>query len=303
MLNRFFGPLVLHEITAHRIEQFKRVRLAGKWRGHQTTGPAKPIRPATVNRELDGLKSILAKAVEWGKLIASPARGVKHLKVDNRRTRILSDAEQRSILEACPLKLRAIVTLALITGARIGELLTLRCEDCQEGYVSFLETKSGKARRIPISPAIEAVLAAQPLMHPWLFTNTRTGQPYTVNGVAHTFKRAVERAGIRTGDVTIHTLRHTALSRMIASGYDDHTVMSISGHSSTRMLARYTHPTEERKIGALNVPWLSTKRAHDDADEAATDSELAESLRKVGGRQGDRTPDLCIANAALSQLS
>ena len=129
------------------------------------------------------------------------------------------------------------------------------------------------------------------------------GQPYTVNGVAHTFRRAVERAGIGTGDVTIHTLRHTALSRMIAKGYDDHTVMSISGHSSTRRLARYTHPTEERKIGALKVPWLSTKRAHDVEDDAATDSELAELLKKVGGRQGDRTPDLCIANAALSQLS
>lgn len=69
------------------------------------------------------------------------------------------------------------------------------------------------------------------------------------------------------------------------------------------MLARYTHPTEERKIGALNVPWLSTKRAHGDADDAATDSDIAELLRKVGGRQGDRTPDLCIANAALFQLS
>ena len=77
---------------------------------------------------------------------------------------------------------------------------------------------------------------------------------------------------------------------MIASGYDDHTVMSISGHSSTRMLARYTHPTEEQKIGALNVPWLSTKRAHDTAGEPATDSELAELLKKVGGRQGGSNP-------------
>jgi len=31
-------------------------------------------------------------------------------------------------------------------------------------------------------------------------------------------------------------------------GYDDYTVME----TSTRMLARYTHPTEERKIGALD---------------------------------------------------
>jgi hypothetical protein len=38
---------------------------------------------------------------------------------------------------------------------------------------------------------------------------------------------------------------------MIEHGLDDYTVMSISGHSSTRMLERYTHPTLERRIAAL----------------------------------------------------
>jgi hypothetical protein len=37
------------------------------------------------------------------------------------------------------------------------------------------------------------------------------------------------------------------LSQMIAGGLDDYTVMEVSGHSSTRMLARYTHPTAERE--------------------------------------------------------
>jgi len=262
VLNRSFGSLILHEITTHRIEQFKRERLAGKWRGHNTTGAAKPIRPATVNRELDGLKTILTKAVEWGKLRESPARAVKRLKVDNRRTRILTEAEQTAILGACPRKLRAIVALALITGARIGEILALRWEHCQDGYVTFWETKNGKARRIPISPTIEAVLSTQPRVYAWVFTNSRTEQPFL--SVRQVFNRAVARAGIRTGDVTLHTLRHTALSRMIASGFDDHTVMAISGHSSTRMLERYTHPTEERKINALDLPAVVTKRSQNE---------------------------------------
>src|SRR5678816_1060323 len=55
------------------------------------------------------------------------------------------------------------------------------------------------------------------------------------------FDRAVVRAGITTDDVTLHTLRHTALSRMIASGYDDYTVMEISGHSPPRGCSRGTH--------------------------------------------------------------
>ena len=67
MLNRSFGSLILHEITAHRIEQFKRERLAGKWRGHQQTSAPRPLKPGTVNRELDTLRSVFSKAVEWEK--------------------------------------------------------------------------------------------------------------------------------------------------------------------------------------------------------------------------------------------
>ena len=116
------------------------------------------------------------------------------------------------------------------------------------------------------------------------------------------FERALERAGIATSDVTVHTLRHTALSRMIAHGLDDLTVMSISGHSTTRMLERYTHPTLERRVAALdtfNVSTICPQKLVEQKEAA----ELAEFLEKSGGRQEARTPDLRVANAALSQLS
>src|SRR5262249_49282665 len=60
VLNRAFGSLILHEITAHRIEQFKKERLAGRWSGDGRT--PRPLQPATVNRELDTLRSIFSKA-------------------------------------------------------------------------------------------------------------------------------------------------------------------------------------------------------------------------------------------------
>ncbi len=78
------------------------------------------------------------------------------------------------------------------------------------------------------------------------------------------------------------------------------------GQSSTRMLARYSHPREERKLGALESFRVVTKRSQSDgardADEEAA-SEIAELLKEFGGRQEARTPDLRVANAALSQLS
>jgi len=248
----------------------------------------------------------MAKAVEWGKLIESPVKAVQRLKVDNRRTRILTDAEQAAILGACPGKLRSIVTLALITGARIGELLALRWEHCQDGYVMFLETKNGRTRRIPVSPAIAAVLGAQPRIHAWVFTNAKTEKSFTVNGARHVFDRAVARANIAGAvDVTLHTLRHTALSRMIAGGIDDFTVMAISGHRSVRMLERYTHPTNARKVDALETFTTAMGRTWAESETGFSDNPVtdANSSGKSGGPQEDRTPDLRIANAALSQLS
>src|SRR5712691_10470314 len=110
--------------------------------------------------------------------------------------------------------------------------------------------------------------------------------------------------------------------------------MSISGHSSTWMLERYTHPTLERRIAALDTFDLSTicpqtavqrKEAAEAASllknfglpaEARNQQETAhlrapryggqpshDTRAKVGGRQEARTPDLRVANAALSQLS
>ena len=294
--------MVLHEITGHRIEQFKRERAAGKWRGHGYTGAAKPIKPATVNRELDTLRGIFSKAVEWRKLREHPMTAVRRIKVDNRRTRILTEAEQLALLAACPKKLGRMVRLALITGARIGELLALTWEDVGESELTFIETKNGKSRRLPISSAMAAVLRECPQNGPGpVFRNAVTQKAYTVNGVAHVFRRALTRAGIKTGDVTLHTLRHTALSRMIASGIDQFTVMAISGHSSIRMLERYTHPTDARKLDALSLVGHNMDTENPAGQNAETES--AALFRNFGGRRGSRTPDLRVANAALSQLS
>lgn len=197
-LNRFFGSTILHEITSHRIEQFKRDRLNGTWRAFRQKRAANPVKPATVNRELDTLKSILSKAVEWKYLVDSPARGVKRFRVQNRRTRILSADEQSRLLDACERmpKLQALLKLALITGARIGELLALRWEDCQDRYLTFWDTKNGKVRRIPITDTIAALLASRPRIHAWVFTNGKTEKPYTT--IRKVFERALERAKITT---------------------------------------------------------------------------------------------------------
>ena len=114
------------------------------------------------------------------------------------------------------------------------------------------------------------------------------------------------RAGAREDHDWRRDGPHTALSRMIEHGLDDHRVMSISGHSSTRMLERYTHPTLERRIAALDTFDLSTncpQKVEEDAVQRKEAAEAASFLKDFGGRHEARTRDLRVANAALSQLS
>jgi len=110
--------------------------------------------------------------------------------------------------------------------------------------------------------------------------------------------------------VTPHTLRHTAISRMVQAGIDDYAVMETVGHLTHAMLQRYTHSATERKRTALETfdrVLLDAAREHTVStqpdDQAPVPSGLAELLKEVGGRQEARTPDLRVANAALSQLS
>ena len=154
------------------------------------------------------------------------------------------------------------------------------------------------------SPGNSKIQPSPVNVHPSVFTNPKTEEPYIT--VAKDFARAQLRAGITTGDVTFHFLRHTVLIR-IGARHSDHTVMAISGHSTTRMLARYVHPTQELKISALDTVTFETKMdtkwTHGDAAAERGRREVAGFLRKSGGRREARTRDLRVANAALSQLS
>jgi integrase len=314
VLKREFGGMLLTQITPFTIEAWKAKRLAGTYRGHGQKSAPKPVQPATVNRELNVLSAILAKQVEWKKLVESPARQVPRLKVENTRTRILSEAEEDRLLAALPLQARRITQVALLTGARIGEVLGLTWDEVTATELTFRHTKNGTARSVPMTETLRQLLATVRRRGTFVFMSRPgrrrpTATRYTPNGFRHTFRRAVERAGLDGDKVTPHTLRHTVLSRMVAAGHDDFTVMSISGHRSTRMLQRYAHPQQAHRLAAMEsvtrrsvtkVPEnLDTNRSQG-ADEAALDdAESSDLLGKCGAQYWIRTSDPRRVKAVL----
>ena len=127
----------------------------------------------------------------------------------------------------------------------------MKWTDIESGYLWLYITKNGKARRLPLTDELREILSRVPHRGEHVFTSYRTGTKF--QKVGNGFRAAVCDAGITTGDVVIHTLRHTAISRMMDANIDPRTIMEISGHSSLAMLERYTHPREQRKIEALEA--------------------------------------------------
>jgi site-specific recombinase XerD len=78
----------------------------------------------------------------------------------------------------------------------------------------------------------------------WLFPATRShSKTENRQSMEDQFARAVIRAGLDPTKVTPHTMRHTAITRLVQSGVDLPTIQRISGHKTLTALMRYVHLT------------------------------------------------------------
>lgn len=249
-LNRFFKGETLPSITPEKVERY---RAARKVEAAKNSKAGTPISPATCNRELAALKTLLSKAVEWGRIEVNPAARVKLLKEPPGRERILTEGEAKKLLEVASAEFRPVIITALGTGARRGEILNLKWADLDfvMGVITIVNSKSGRSRKIPMSGAVASALGAVPKHGEYVFWNpeTKTRIKDIKTAWAATCARAKKNPdnekdpGI-TG-VRFHDLRHTALTWMLQGGADIMSVSKIAGHASIVMTQRYCHASPE----------------------------------------------------------
>lgn len=266
----------LSDITAKQLDKFKTDRLKAK------------IAPATINRDLDRIRAVLSKAVEWGQLEAHPATTVKRLKGgEDSRVRFLDTSEEKRLRAALSAResdrrarrlsgnawaadrghqgremwrkegytdhLMPMVLVALNTGMRRGELFGLNWLDvdlCNKVItVRAATAKSQKTRRIPLNAE-----AVDVLKH-WKGEGVPKGLVFP--GPAGQPMTNINRswAGIITlaqiENFRFHDCRHHFASSLMMSGADLYTVKELLGHSDTAMTERYSHLAPEHKAAAV----------------------------------------------------
>ena len=211
---------------------------------------------ATCNRYVSGLSVILQCCVqEWGWLEQNSARRIRRLPESEGSTRILSDQERIRLLLACKATpdLYDIVILALNTGARRSELEGLRWKevDLKSEMVTFVKTKNGEDRTIPLSPEASEVLktrfrARKLGRGDWVFPSPNTHAP---RDFYKPFIRALCKAEVK--GFRFHDLRHTAGSYLAIAGVSERYIAEILGHKTLEMVKRYTHLKPEHLRDAV----------------------------------------------------
>jgi integrase len=201
-------------------------------------------RRSTANRVLTILKAALNHAHREGRCSADDAwRTVRAFReADAARLRYLSDDEARRLTNACPEDFRALVTAALLTGCRYGELAAMTGEDFNPdaGTVRVRTSKGGKPRHVVLTQEgrdFIAVLAAGRAGDIRLFLR-RNGKPWAKSEQQRPLATACAAARIEPA-VNFHGLRHTYASRLAMRSVPLAVIAAQLGHSDTRMVEKH----------------------------------------------------------------
>lgn len=234
-LSRYFGGLMLAEITPARISDYKSLRIRDG------------VKPATTSRELQVLRHALNLAIQWEWMETTPFRKVKLDKPNNKIERWITAEEEKKLLDASLPWLREIIIFALNTGMRQDEILSLHWSqiDLFRRTVILLITKNKEKRTIPLNQTVFDLLKAKSKIRyisGYVFAS-QAGTKIHARNLLRAFYEARKKAGLE--DVRFHDLRHTFATRLVQAGIDLYTVKELLGHKTITMTMRYAHHNPE----------------------------------------------------------
>lgn len=227
---------------------------------------------ATANRIHATISAVLRRAVDEGWLTHNPAREVKRARESWRPPTAPKVDELARLLDAIDDEDdRAMVLLAIATGARRGELCALRWSDLHGAKLTIersiyadtseaieKDTKAHASRTVTLSrSAVEVLRARRARAKAWakrckialdddgfIFSDEPSGRiPWRPDFVSHRWERI--RKAAELPKVRFHDLRHYAATAALAAGADPATVRDRLGHGNVATTSLYVHGRED----------------------------------------------------------
>lgn len=228
----------------------------------------KKLAPGTVSKYVGALRRCLSWGVNAGKLADNPFLRIpkgyaQYTETDERLAGLrredvsrdirLSRDTEKAVLDVIagkqtePDAHRVLFILALETAMRLGEMLTLECNqvDLDKRTIFLDKTKNGDKRQVPLSSTALTVLREYTEKHssdylfPW-WTGDHNERKKLTSRLSKSFARIFKDANCP--EVRFHDLRHEATSRFFErTALTDLEIAKITGHKDPRMLMRYAN--------------------------------------------------------------
>lgn len=209
------------------------------------------IKPNTLNREHAYLRAVFNENIRlgnWKK--ANPLSQLRAFKIQEQELSYLTLPQIKKLLNRLELStnphVMLITKVCLATGSRWGEAEALRISQVKNGLIQYVNTKSTKARSIPISRDLELKLSEHHKTH-------KNGQRIFSSAYS-AFREALEQASLKLSEGQLtHILRHSFASHFMINGGNIIALQKILGHSSLAMTMRYAHLSPEHLQETLSL--------------------------------------------------
>lgn len=280
-----YKELAAHHVRPHlgaaKVQKLRAVNFAelyGKLQKPKADGGA-GLAPRTVGHVHRLMHHVLGHAVKWGVIANNPVASAEPPRVERTEVEILAPDEVKAVLKALrDTPLYPVAVIGLATGMRRGEMVAFRwCDvDLEQGRIrverSLEQTNAGLSFKPPKTKAGRRTVSIPPSIVAELRTHWRRqqeqrlalglgkaadddlvfarhdGTAWPPDSLTADWARTIRI--LKLPKVTLHALRHTHVSQLIASGLDVVTVSRRIGHSNpTVTLGVYAHlfgNTDER---------------------------------------------------------
>ena len=243
---------------------------------------AKRLSPSSANIALKVVRALFSSAVGKQLILRNPA-SASFVKVIDRqqaiRRRPLTLAEIKRILAKAGEKTewRGMILMGIYTGQRLGDIarMTWRAVDFENDHLAFTTGKTGRRMILPLAKPLRTYLENAPATDdPDGPIFPQASKVKTIGHLSNGFHAILVEAGLvearkanhastgkgrttkrEVSELSFHSLRHSAVTFLKASGASDVLAREIVGHDSAAVSRSYTHlATEDLRPAIDNLP-------------------------------------------------
>jgi integrase len=200
------------------------------------------VSDATINRKLVNIKQVLRFAVDRDWMVKMPV--AKGKPESEGRVRWLSPQEEQQMFalftEWEETEVARFVRVLIETGMRRGELLSLKPSQIDGPWIRLWVTKTKKARSVPLTEGARQALEG---FRGWSIDTDDLRRVWT--------KLRASMGLTEDVDFVLHSLRHTAATRLLAKTGDVTKVQRLLGHKKLQTTMRYSHIADDDLLNAV----------------------------------------------------